>query len=49
MILVSFDERNDEGMFLGYSLKRKAYRCYNYITEAIVECTNISLDENFGI
>ena len=24
-----FDARSDEGMFLGYSLKRKAYRYYN--------------------
>ena len=24
-----FDPRSDEGMFLGYSLKSKAYRCFN--------------------
>ena len=24
-----FDSRRNEGTFLGYSLKRKAYRCYN--------------------
>ena len=30
-----FDARSDEGMFLGYLLKRKAYRCYNQITKTI--------------
>ena len=25
-----FDPRSDEGMFLRYSLKSKAYRCFNY-------------------
>jgi len=24
-----FDSRVDEGIFVGYSCKRKAYRCYN--------------------
>ena len=31
-----FDPRSDEGMFLGYSLKSKAYRCFNYRTKTIV-------------
>ena len=35
-------------MFLGYSLKRKTYRCFNYRTKTIVECSNVSIDENFG-
>ena len=35
-------------MFLGYSLKSKAYKCFNYRTKTIVECTNVRIDENFG-
>ena len=40
------DCRSDEGMFLGYSLKRKAYRCFKYRTNTIVECKNVRIDEN---
>ena len=42
-----FDPRSDEGMFLGYSLKRNAYICFNYRTKTIVECTNVRIDEKF--
>ena len=43
-----FDPRSDEGMSLGYSMNSKAYKCFNYRTKTIVECTNIKVDENFG-
>ena len=43
-----FDPRSDEGMFLGYSLKSKAYGCFNYRTKTIVECANVKIDEKFG-
>ena len=43
-----FDPRSDEGMFLGYSLKSKDYRCFNYRTKTIAECTNVRIDEKFG-
>ena len=43
-----FDPRSDEGMFLGYSLKSKAFRCFNYRTKTIVECANVRIDEKFG-
>ena len=36
-------------MFLGYSLKRKAYRCYNQRTKTIMESANVRIDENFRI
>ena len=36
-------------MFLGYSLKRKAYRCYNLRTKNIVESENVRIDEKFMI
>ena len=35
-------------MFLGYSLKRKALRCFYYRTKIIVECTNVRIDEKVG-
>ena len=44
-----FDARNDEGMFLGYSLKIKAYRCYNLRTKTIMESENMRIDEKFRI
>ena len=44
-----FDPRSDEGMFLGYSLKRKAYRCYNLRNKTIMESANVRVDEKFRI
>ena len=43
-----FDPNSDEGVFLGYSLKSKAYICFNYRTKTIVECPNVRIDEKFG-
>ena len=37
-----------EGIFLGYSLKRKAYIRFNHWTKTIVETTNVKVDEKFG-
>ena len=42
--ICKFDPRSDEGMFLGYSLKSKAYICFNYRTKTIVECENVIID-----
>ena len=36
-------------MFLGYSLKRKAYICYNQRTKTIMESANVRIDEKFII
>ena len=44
-----FDPRSDEAMLLGYSRKNKAYRCFNQRTKTIVECTNVKVDEKFGV
>ena len=38
-----FDTRSDQGMLLGYSLKTKAYKCFNHRTKTIVECRNVKL------
>lgn len=42
------DPRSDDSMFLGYSLKSKAHRFFNYRTNTIVEFANVRIDENFG-
>lgn len=44
-----FHERSDEGMFLGYSLKRKSHRHLNQRTKTIFECTHVKVDEKFGV
>lgn len=42
-----FDPRCDGGIFLSYSTKRKAYRCYKKILQIIVERTNVKVDEQY--
>ena len=42
-----FDPRFDEVMFLGYSSKSKAYKCFNYRSKTIVECANVRIVEKF--
>ena len=41
-----FDSRVDEGIFVGYSHKIKAYRCYNLRRNQIVESINVTFDED---
>ena len=40
-----FDSRVDEGILVGYSCKRKAYKCYNLRLNKIVESINVKVDE----
>ena len=40
-----FDAKGDEGIFLGYSSKRKAYRCLNLSTHKVIESTHVKVDE----
>ena len=44
--LGKFESRVDEGIFVGYSRKRKAYKCYNLRRKQIVESINVTCDEN---
>ena len=40
-----FDVKGDEGIFLGYSCKRKAYRCLNLSTYKVIESAHVKVDE----
>ena len=40
-----FDAKGDERIFLGYSCKSKAYRCFNLSTHKIIESANVNVDE----
>ena len=40
-----FDTRSDEGIFLGYSSSRKAYRVFNKRTRKVMEIVNVAIDE----
>ena len=43
--LSKFDTRNDEGVFLGYSINSRAYRVYNLRTLTIMESINVVIDD----
>ena len=40
-----FDIKGDEGIFLGYSYKSKAYKCLNFSTHKIIESAHVRIDE----
>ena len=40
-----FDAKSDEGIFLGYSTRRKDYKCLNGNTNKVVESENVNFDE----
>lgn len=40
---IKFDSRVDEGIFLGYSTRSKAYECYNYQLKKIVESIDVKV------
>ena len=39
------DAKSEEGIFLGYSTRSKAYKCLNTNTNKIVESVNVKVDE----
>ena len=41
-----FDAKSDEGIFLGYSTRRKAYKCLNTNTNKVVKSANVNFDEH---
>jgi len=44
--LGKFDSQVDEGIFLGYSKRSKAYKCYNNRLWKIVESIDVKIDED---
>ena len=40
-----FDVKGDEGIFLRYACKSKAYRCLNFSTHKIIESAHVRIDE----
>ena len=40
-----FYAKGDEGIFLGYSSKRKAYMCLNLSTHKVIESAHLKVDE----
>ena len=43
--LGKFDNKSDEGVFLGYSKNSKAYRVYNMRTQTVMESINVVVDD----
>ena len=39
------DAKSEEGIFLGYSTRSKAYKCLNTNTRKVVESANVKFDE----
>ena len=44
--LGKFDEKSDDGIFLGYSTTMKAYRVYNKRTRIVDDSVNVKIDES---
>jgi hypothetical protein len=44
--LGKFEPRANEGIFLGYSSRSKAYKCYNKRLRKIVECIDVVINES---
>jgi hypothetical protein len=43
--LEKYDDRADEGIFLGYATNSKGYRCYNKRLHKMVDCIDVKIDE----
>ena len=39
------DAKGEEGILLGYSIRRKSYKCLNTNTNKVVESVNVKVDE----
>jgi hypothetical protein len=45
--LGKYDDRADEGIFLGYAADSKGYRCYNKRLHRMVDYIDVKVDEEF--
>jgi hypothetical protein len=43
--LGKYDDRDDEGIFLGYATNSKGYRCYNKRLHKMVDCIDVKVDQ----
>ena len=43
--MVNLMQKSEEGIFIGYSNRSKAYKCLNTNTKKIVESANVNFDE----
>jgi hypothetical protein len=44
-----YDDRDNEGILLGYATNSKGYRCYNKRLHKLVDCINIKVDEEISV
>ena len=47
--LEKYDDRVDEGIFLGYAANSKGYTCYNMRLHKLVDCIEIKIDEGIPV
>ncbi|KAK0586708.1 hypothetical protein LWI29_011080 [Acer saccharum] len=43
--LGKFDDKSDEGIFIGYALDSRAYRVFNLKTKSVMESSNVVIDD----
>jgi hypothetical protein len=47
--LGKYDDRADEGIFLGYDTNSKGYRCFNKRLSKLVDCLDLKVDEGVQV
>jgi hypothetical protein len=47
--LGKYDDRVDEGIFLGYATNSKGYRCFNKIFHKLFDCIDLKVDEGVTV
>ena len=47
--MVNLMQKSEEGIFLGYSTRSKAYKCLNSNTNKVVGSANVNFDEDIEV